>query len=135
MTAYCHGNGADHCCYIDGSVCPYLETDTLDGRHWVCSLRRELASWTAVYADPRYIADVKPAWVRKNVADCGEFQGGLDMGPPLTVEFQCCFADQDEVIYNLTSDLGRGQPGSERRGQTAGEVTYEYGPGADSIVG
>jgi hypothetical protein len=52
----CHGNGADHCCYIGGRVCPFLEEGTVPGRRWACGLYRELRSWDAVHADPRYLA-------------------------------------------------------------------------------
>lgn len=47
-------NNDDHCCYIDGEPCPFLEQNTEPGFRWSCGLRRELGSWDAVIADPRY---------------------------------------------------------------------------------
>ena len=58
----CHGNGPDHCCWIGGEPCRYLEEGTVEGRRWVCGLYRELGSWGKVHADPRYLADVQPLW-------------------------------------------------------------------------
>ena len=93
--ARCHGNGSDHCCYLPGSgvpdpggsdqsVCPFLEVDTVPGRHWVCGLRRELGSWEAVHADARFLATVRPVWRANDppIADCGDW-----CGPG-----QCCYA-------------------------------------------
>jgi len=50
----CHGNGPDHCCYIAGQVCEFLEENTVEGRRWACGLYREHGSWEKVYADPRH---------------------------------------------------------------------------------
>lgn len=44
----------DHCCYVDGRVCQFLEEGTESGYRWSCGLRRELGSWDAVLEDPRY---------------------------------------------------------------------------------
>ena len=44
----------DHCCYLKGKVCQFLEENTEPGFRWSCGLRRELGSWDAVLADPRY---------------------------------------------------------------------------------
>lgn len=44
----------DHCCYIDGKPCPFLEENTEPGQHWSCHLRRETGSWEKAIADPRY---------------------------------------------------------------------------------
>lgn len=85
----CHGNGEDHCCYVDGKVCPFLEENTVSGRRWACGLLRELGTWTAVHGDERYLAEVRPAWDRNGVQDCGDWRGPLrDGSGPL----QCCFA-------------------------------------------
>ncbi len=50
----CTGNNMDHCCWINGAVCPYLEENTVEGRRWACGLLRELGSWEAVYASNEY---------------------------------------------------------------------------------
>lgn len=47
-------NKSDHCCYVDGKPCVFLEENTVEGFRWSCGLRRELGSWAAVVADPRY---------------------------------------------------------------------------------
>ena len=59
----CAGNADDHCCYIDGKACLYLEENTVPGRRWACGLRRELGGWDAVLASDRYKTDVEPHWV------------------------------------------------------------------------
>ena len=51
----CAGTANDHCCYVDGKVCTFLEENTVPGRRWACGLRRELGDWDAVLADPRYV--------------------------------------------------------------------------------
>ncbi len=68
----CDGNTEDHCCYINGQPCLYLEVDTLPDRHWVCGLRRELGAWDAVHTDARYLQNVAPV-VRPLGADCGDW--------------------------------------------------------------
>ena len=52
----CTGRGDhdNHCCYLHGKVCDFLETNNVPGRNYVCGLRRELGSWDAVNADSRY---------------------------------------------------------------------------------
>lgn len=57
----CHGNGPDHCCYING-VCPYLEENTVPGRRWACGLYREHGTWQAVYQDPQWRTSHIKAW-------------------------------------------------------------------------
>ena len=47
-------NKEDHCCYVDGKVCTFLEENTQSGYRWSCGLRRELGNWDAVINDPRY---------------------------------------------------------------------------------
>lgn len=48
-------NNEDHCCYIAGKPCTYLEENTEPGFRWTCGLRRELGDWDVVLADPRYV--------------------------------------------------------------------------------
>lgn len=50
----CDGNQADHCCYLNGEPCQYVEENTVDGRRWACGLRRELGDWDSVLASDRY---------------------------------------------------------------------------------
>lgn len=101
MGSFCHGNGADHCCYVDGQVCPFLEVDTVPGRKWVCGKRRELGSWEAVHNDPEYIEQVQSHWKEVGVDDCGDFMGGRPQGRA-TGEIipQCCYTDNNPPVYN-----------------------------------
>lgn len=80
----CHGNQPDHCCYVDGKRCRFLEENTVEGRRWVCGLRRELGSWEAVHADPGYQKHVQPFWDKVGIVSCGVW------GPDVR---QCCFAE------------------------------------------
>lgn len=74
MSATCDGLAADHCCYLGAAgVCRYLERDTVPGRRWACGLRRELGSWDAVHADPRYLADVMPTVQNLVAVHCGDW--------------------------------------------------------------
>lgn len=84
----CHGNGADHCCYVEGEPCPHLLVDVVPGRRWACGLLVELGTWERVHADPRYLAVPAPVWRARGVPDCGDFRGSAD-GSIL----QCCFAE------------------------------------------
>jgi hypothetical protein len=54
----CYGNKDSHCCSINGSDCPHLEENTVEGRRWVCGLRRKLGDWDKVLVSPEYLADV-----------------------------------------------------------------------------
>lgn len=55
-TSTCLGRNLDeHCCWIAGKVCEFLEENTEKGFRWSCGLRRELGSWDAVITDPRYL--------------------------------------------------------------------------------
>jgi hypothetical protein len=76
MTApFCQGNGEDHCCYLNGGPCHFLEENTVPGRRWSCGLRRELGDWQLVHVDPRYLETVKPRWMGTPLEpyDCGEW--------------------------------------------------------------
>ena len=50
----CTGNSSDHCCYIAGEVCPYLEENTIPGRRWACGLLVKYGSWAAMNESPEY---------------------------------------------------------------------------------
>lgn len=74
---YCIGRGTldgDHCCYVMGVRCRYLEENTIPGRRFVCGLRRVLGSWEAVHADPGYQEHVQSAWDKVGISSCGEWQ-------------------------------------------------------------
>jgi hypothetical protein len=78
----CLGNSKDHCCYLAGTPCKYVEENTVPGRRWACGLRRELGDWDAVLASDRYQADIEPHfgpqginckdWPEANHAFCGD---------------------------------------------------------------
>lgn len=86
----CHGNGEEHCCWVDGEVCRYLEVDTVPGRHWVCGVRRRYDTWEEAHQDPGYIENVHSVWERTGTADCGDWK----------IEGQCCFSEDNPPIYN-----------------------------------
>ena len=76
----CLGNSDDHCCWVNGALCPHLEENTVAGRRWACGLLRELGSWKAVHRDRRYVKDVQPMWnkfptnkARGLAMRCGDF--------------------------------------------------------------
>jgi hypothetical protein len=76
----CLGNLDDHCCHLGrafGGACRYVRDDgpLAVNRRWVCTLREELGSWSAVHSDPRYLADVKPALdaMPSFDGDCGDW--------------------------------------------------------------
>jgi len=57
----CLGRNLDeHCCWVDGKVCKFLEENTEPGYRWSCGLRRELGSWDAVITDSRYVNEILP---------------------------------------------------------------------------
>lgn len=80
----CHGNQPDHCCYVAGERCRFLEENTMPGRRWVCGLMRRLESWDKVHADPGYQEHVQSVWDRVGIVSCGAW------GPE---DKQCCFAE------------------------------------------
>ena len=56
----CFGNRDDHCCWVAGKPCQYLEEDTVEGRRWACGLMVELGDWEKVIASDRYKKNVAP---------------------------------------------------------------------------
>jgi hypothetical protein len=78
----CLGNTEDHCCYLAGVPCKYLEENTVEGRRWACGLRREYGNWDDAIASDRYQKDIEPHfgpkgvnckdWPEANKAYCGE---------------------------------------------------------------
>ena len=89
----CHGNGEDHCCWLGGEVCQYLEENTVPGRRWACGLRRRAGSWSAVYESVAYRRNVKPKLRALNVVDCGDWP---QLAPDV-VGSLCCFETPIEV--------------------------------------
>ena len=54
---HCFGrNLDDHCCYVDGVPCPFLERNTDRDQKFSCQLRRQNGSWARAIADSRYTA-------------------------------------------------------------------------------
>jgi hypothetical protein len=58
----CTGNGKEHCCWVKGQVCRYVEEDTVEGRRWACGLLVKYGSWAAVNESAEY-APVGAAWL------------------------------------------------------------------------
>ena len=87
----CHGNGPDHCCYINGGVCQFLEEDTVPGRRWVCGLYRELGDWAAVHSDPRYQAAPIADWFTRTHPGygCGDYPQHVP--EKMAATGRCCF--------------------------------------------
>jgi hypothetical protein len=54
MVGVCSGNSKDHCCYVDGKPCQFLEKDTVPGRKWACGLRRRFGNWGDVHQSDEY---------------------------------------------------------------------------------
>lgn len=75
MTWNCPGDTEDHCCYLNGPPCHFLEENTVPGRRWACGLYRELGSWDKVHSDERYVTQIKPVWESSSLAgyDCGDW--------------------------------------------------------------
>ena len=92
----CHGNSPDSpCCGVPGhpgGMCKFLVD--VPGRAKGCGLFVELGSWDAVHADPRYLAEVRPAWDANAppVPDCGDWRGpGCCYGPDRTPESDAAY--------------------------------------------
>jgi hypothetical protein len=114
----CHGNGREHCCWIPGTqnssivgavlaagpqagaghiignvvdgVCPFLEADTILGRHWVCGKKRVLGTWDKVHRDKEYQNVVGSVLQARGTPLCGDWK----------VEGQCCFGSNNPPVYN-----------------------------------
>ncbi len=69
----CTGNHEEHCCWINGKVCSYLEENTVPGRRWACGLLVRLGSWEAVTKSPEWQRDVKPLCDRLGLDSCEDF--------------------------------------------------------------
>lgn len=71
----CLGNAKDHCCYVNGKPCLFLETNTVEGRKWACGLRRELGNWDDVITSDRYLVYVQPYFGEMNCRDWPDGEG------------------------------------------------------------
>ncbi len=60
-------NLEEHCCWVDGKVCPFLEESTEPEFRWSCGLRRETGSLDAVLVDSRYKREVQPKFRAKGM--------------------------------------------------------------------
>ena len=90
----CHGDGGDHCCYINGTTCPFLEEGTVEGRRWACGLLRELGTWQAVYADRRWSGSDIAAWFNQRYPGfgCGDWpQNVMDITAQHPNVGLCCY--------------------------------------------
>lgn len=91
----CYGrNVENHCCFVNGKPCKFLEENTEPGQRWSCALMRELQSWDLVITDPRYFAgDASPgdAFKATSYVNCKNFQckecGQLERGEISQAEF------------------------------------------------
>lgn len=54
MVPECLGNAPDHCCYVNGKVCAYLEEGTVVGRRWACGLLVKYGSWAKMSDSVEY---------------------------------------------------------------------------------
>jgi hypothetical protein len=96
----CHGNLTEHCCWIEGQVCPFLEENTVPGRRWACGLYRELGSWDKVHSDPRYLASPAARFfiTRYPGFGCGDWPQNIpglldEVGVRLHPDAVCCWRD------------------------------------------
>ena len=54
MNQICTGNGVQHCCWVDGEVCPHLVENKVPGRRWACGLLDKFGSWAGVNESDEY---------------------------------------------------------------------------------
>jgi hypothetical protein len=72
--AECKGNIVnDHCCWVDGKICPFLKHYPNEERIWSCGIREKYDSWEEVYSDKDYVDNVKPLLVKIDLPDCGKW--------------------------------------------------------------
>lgn len=91
----CTGRGdlrGEHCCWIDGAVCPFYDTSEGTPKDKACSLRRILGSWEAVYADARYQAVVQPTFDRILPGyGCGDYPQNIPIIMESPQSGKCCW--------------------------------------------
>lgn len=102
----CHGNNEEHCCYVNGVPCSFLEENTIEGRRWACGLYRQHGDWDLVHQDQRYLENVRPFWIECGTPDCGKW-----FGPG------CCFETTIDDIRTTYEEaaLREGTPVEIRR--------------------
>ena len=78
----CHGNGPDHCCYINQQPCPHLQQHTMPGRRWVCGLLVKYGSWQAMNQSPEY-QPIGEHWLTRGLRfnECELFDPGFCCRP------------------------------------------------------
>jgi hypothetical protein len=81
----CLGNKDEHCCYVNGSACLYLEENTVEGRRWACGLRRTLGNWDDVITSPEYLVNVEPHF-RQFGMNCKDWPDGTGANSYICVE-------------------------------------------------
>jgi hypothetical protein len=88
----CHGTDDSHCCWIEGSLCPHLEENTVPGRRWACGLRRRAGNWDDVYLMAEYQATDAARWFAEHFPGqgCGDWPQRTG---PLEGSGLCCFGD------------------------------------------
>lgn len=72
--AICKGDLDEHCCWLDGEQCRYLQ-ENVNGRKWACSLLLKYSSWSEVNVSSEYLTDVKPKLQKifNDDTNCGEW--------------------------------------------------------------
>ena len=56
----CSGNSEQHCCWLSGMVCTFLEENTVEGRRWACGLRRQYGNWDDAVNSAEYLRLIEP---------------------------------------------------------------------------
>lgn len=92
----CSGNGPDHCCWVNGQVCPALRDDGPGAeRRWVCTLYEAAGDWAAVHASPEWRALPVAAWFEEQYPGhgCGDWPQGI----AAVVGGRCCWETEVAV--------------------------------------
>lgn len=71
-------NKEDHCCYLNGPICPHLVENEVDGG-WACGLFVKYGDWDQVIASTEYLADVDPRLSPFNI-NCRDYPKGKYCG-------------------------------------------------------
>ena len=89
----CHGNGVDHCCLIKGTVCSYLEENTVAGRRWACGLFRRHETWDNVYASVEYQDTDAARWFADHYPGygCGDWPQNIPEVMETPGLGRCCY--------------------------------------------
>ena len=57
----------EHCCWLNGVQCKYLEENTVPGRRWACGLKRRYNTWDAAINSEEYKQDIEPHFGPKGI--------------------------------------------------------------------